>query len=640
MKQRLLLNIPRVYPDELLFSWVRRITDINAMRDFVFISMYFDVGFRNSAQIPLDIRQGFYNFMKTIGFEWCMDEVYLALSTFQFESIAMTENQQMRYAHNVFRPLDKLNPPAIKAFPTLKICPECMKEDIENFGVAYFHRAHQLSGVCACHKHGVPLHEFKGKRGHAWDFDAYEPLPDKKEGSTAYARYAKALLDSGIHTDSRAVKRIIFDRMNMLGYSVSDSYKSFISAFEKWEYSNLWEGGDMYHFLRYKLPDPRFLFITEVIPLFMFLFPDVSNLIPLFAGHEPLLERRTCPKCGEIYVTTPYAEKTGWGCPYCDSGIPEKERFKHLVSVATDDEYEPLSEFTSLMIKMPFFHKSCGKQIEITPRNLLFDGRRCPCEKTILESEARKAVEANPGFKLISYSGTMNPAVIYHEDCGQEFSCRFERFMASPFCRACEHTQCDTDTFADRVRALVGDEYTVVGEYKSSNADVAIRHNICGHTQKYRASRFTAGQRCKYCSGHLSRSDIEDMLSQYSGSRYVLQAYEKEKCFILDKTTDKAICMPPLLLVQEMTRVTPSEILPSDDGKPIKRVGAWEKNYALLIKHKDETGVARIPRRMSYHGVSLGNWCSNQKQAYKRGELNSIQAKQLLAFDPTFFDKK
>lgn len=34
------------------------------------------------------------------------------------------------------------------------ICPGCMEEDRENFGVAYLHRSHQIPGVYSCWKHG------------------------------------------------------------------------------------------------------------------------------------------------------------------------------------------------------------------------------------------------------------------------------------------------------------------------------------------------------------------------------------------------------------------------------------------------------------------------------------------------------
>ncbi|MBB2184629.1 TniQ family protein [Lachnospiraceae bacterium MD1] len=38
-----------------------------------------------------------------------------------------------------------------------RYCPECMKEDIQNFGEMYWHRLHQITEVLICPKHKVPL---------------------------------------------------------------------------------------------------------------------------------------------------------------------------------------------------------------------------------------------------------------------------------------------------------------------------------------------------------------------------------------------------------------------------------------------------------------------------------------------------
>ena len=39
----------------------------------------------------------------------------------------------------------------------LRLCEECMNEDVSNFGIAYWHRVHQLPGVLVCPKHSIGL---------------------------------------------------------------------------------------------------------------------------------------------------------------------------------------------------------------------------------------------------------------------------------------------------------------------------------------------------------------------------------------------------------------------------------------------------------------------------------------------------
>lgn len=43
------------------------------------------------------------------------------------------------------------------AHPPRRSCYQCLKDDINTFGLAYWHRDHQLSGVMACQIHGTPL---------------------------------------------------------------------------------------------------------------------------------------------------------------------------------------------------------------------------------------------------------------------------------------------------------------------------------------------------------------------------------------------------------------------------------------------------------------------------------------------------
>lgn len=47
---------------------------------------------------------------------------------------------------------------------TLNYCPQCLVNDIEKFGIAYWHVKHQLPGVSACVEHGVQLKDVKKRR--------------------------------------------------------------------------------------------------------------------------------------------------------------------------------------------------------------------------------------------------------------------------------------------------------------------------------------------------------------------------------------------------------------------------------------------------------------------------------------------
>lgn len=52
----------------------------------------------------------------------------------------------------------------IKEKETLSYCPLCISADIQEFGVAYWHRQHQLCGIRQCNIHGIDLSDVKTKR--------------------------------------------------------------------------------------------------------------------------------------------------------------------------------------------------------------------------------------------------------------------------------------------------------------------------------------------------------------------------------------------------------------------------------------------------------------------------------------------
>ena len=48
---------------------------------------------------------------------------------------------------------------------------------------------------------------------------------------------------------------------------------------------------------------------------------------------------------------------------------------------------------------------------------------------------------------------------------------------------------------------------------------------------------------------------------------------------------------------------------------------AWEQNYAVLLRHVECGGHARIPQGRRESDVRLGEWVANQRADYRRGEL-------------------
>lgn len=57
------------------------------------------------------------------------------------------------------------------------------------------------------------------------------------------------------------------------------------------------------------------------------------------------------------------------------------------------------------------------------------------------------------------------------------------------------------EKYIEEVFNLVGDEYTVLGQYVNSNEKIRFKHNICGNKYDAVAGGFLQGRRCPYCFG-------------------------------------------------------------------------------------------------------------------------------------------
>ena len=87
-----------------------------------------------------------------------------------------------------------------------------------------------------------------------------------------------------------------------------------------------------------------------------------------------------------------------------------------------------------------------------------------------------------------------------HKSCGTTYFTTPFGFLAGWKCPSClQKSETTKKSFVEMVKDLVGDEYTVVGNYIKRNDLIEIRHNKCGHIQNYRPKHFLDGSRCTHC---------------------------------------------------------------------------------------------------------------------------------------------
>lgn len=78
------------------------------------------------------------------------------------------------------------------------------------------------------------------------------------------------------------------------------------------------------------------------------------------------------------------------------------------------------------------------------------------------------------------------------------------------------------ETFLKEVTELVGDSYTVLGDYSYSNVRLLIRHEDCGNEYEITPSHFLSGRRCKRCTHRKTQEQFDIEVESALGIEYVV----------------------------------------------------------------------------------------------------------------------
>ena len=631
------------FRDELLFSWLHRLADENNLPFDLFATVY--LGHNNPRMPSYFVYDSAVEIQEFYRHQLCFSskkELFLSTGVFQFESAFLTEGEQTHYINKCFRPAYALKPYKNRSLiHTCKICPECLKEDRMAHGKGYLHRAHHLSGVQTCYKHKCLLFEYAGKRGNETSFDEafYRPIiPEphiKTESLYAYTAYAQKLFDVNINTNIDILKTTILDRLLEIGYSGPAGREQFLPVISSWEHV------DLFHYpcdmlLGRKLFSIKNLRPDDVVALLMFFFPDPQELIDKLPVIPDTVLEATCSQCGQTYETTEKAQRDGWLCPMCVKGVSSEDQYRAILSHLGDGSYELLDDYTSSRTALLHKHNSCGEVFQAKAYDMLYGHRRCSCEARLSREQAAKRIERSGEFKLIEFHGKDNPISILHHTCNRQFSARYSSFISHPNCKFCfpENQYNESrESLVSRMKDLVGDEYTLL-DYRRWAEKVRVRHNVCGTEYEVLPTNFLAGSRCTRCLKILQRHQLKELLEISSSSRYTIIKSCKGKHYVLDTVTGKEKLISVARLRQELSRPTPSDILPFIDQSLIcdKPATSWDIAFHLYTDYVKEHNSLYPPKGELYRGFDLGLWCQHQRDDYRKGKLNENRIKQLNDF--------
>lgn len=103
---------------------------------------------------------------------------------------------------------------------------------------------------------------------------------------------------------------------------------------------------------------------------------------------------------------------------------------------------------------------------------------------------------------LGNYVNSKTRIEILHRPCQYKWSPYPGSFLRTKYgCPRCAgNERIDTSTYKNKVKALVGDEYEIIGEYLNARTPVLKKHNLCGYLFETTPYSFTnMGTRCPKC---------------------------------------------------------------------------------------------------------------------------------------------
>ena len=598
-------------PNELMISYLLRLANHNGLHHLSdFAHEYFwpnaELGLYQRQNVRLDANNTFVPFYKAIDLP--IDKVRFYLDHTIYAGIAplMTvgnQSQSIAHAFHSEGSMQSFSSGLKNAFDSLKICPKCMEEEIKAKGFWYYHREHQMPGVEVCAKHCTILQKLSRKRKSSassnlrlfFEDNRFLPL-DVSDSNWAfkYACFTNILLQEEIDTNVVEVNAVILQRLKEYDlYDNLDSLRQIASR----EGCNVLLNMDLEKTVKFSLHSSNTIARDQLLSLLVLLFENVQDfvsaiqkippnieLLQKFSNlignqyqvvgqfYKPLLEM-VAKSTGEHFLTTANGFIAGWRENSADHNKAAPTKYKEMFEAVTDGTYHLLTDYRGMTKRISILHDTCQKQYSTTARNFLLDGRRCTCERSYTLEEAKRIVSRHRGFELVEYSiGKYKPCKIYHEHCGSVFTTTLAAFMKTPLCRRCETIKDHSEqNIKQLVADLVGDEYTVITTEGYAKGRIILRHNVCGRERSYISRTFTEGARCPHCRNYAKQEGFRQYVTEVSGGKYKIGAESQtsgQRFEIINTITNETKVLTRSMILQELTRPTPSVILPLENKYP------------------------------------------------------------------------
>ncbi|MFW6377588.1 MAG: hypothetical protein ACOCZ5_02975, partial [bacterium] len=227
--------------------------------------------------------------------------------------------------------------------------------------------------------------------------------------------------------------------------------------------------------------------------------------------------------CGNQFHVTPNTLMYYKSCPECS--IEERrlkysktqKEFEEEVYKQVGNEYTVLGKYFNAKTKILMRHNSCDNEYKVTPDDFLNGEHRCPkCYRNKLKTTNQFNQELYEKYEgeyvlINKYKSSREKSVFIHE-CGYIWQTTPGRLLRGYGCPVCAGNKPrNTEEFKREVYDLVGDEYSVLGEYINADEKITFKHNVdsCDYVWETRPSVFKRGCRCPKCAGSLTKTTEE-----------------------------------------------------------------------------------------------------------------------------------
>lgn len=188
------------------------------------------------------------------------------------------------------------------------------------------------------------------------------------------------------------------------------------------------------------------------------------------------------------------------------------------VKALVGDDYLVIGEYKNTMTRVAIKHVICGSTHDMIPNNFLRGATCLACsgrKKKTTEAfkEEVKALVGAEYAVLGEYVNTSTKITFKHSLCSSKYEVRPNDFLRGVRCPSCSGLMKKTSAiFKDEVKCLVGDDYVVLGEYSNSISKLTVEHVTCGYKYKVCPSDFLRGRRCPNCLNSKGEQAITDFL--------------------------------------------------------------------------------------------------------------------------------